>query len=256
MIFETHAHYDDKAFDYDRDEVISSIFENGIEAAINVSSDIKSVERSLDLAKRYKNMYCALGIHPTDTGELTDADLGNIKRSCENDKVKAVGEIGLDYHWDTPDRPIQKKWFERQILMAQELDLPMIIHSREAAEDTINMLLALHGEETGGVIHCYSYTREMAARFMKMDFYFGIGGVITYSNAKKLREAVSYIPIDRILLETDSPYLSPEPNRGKRNDSRNIPHIAREIASIKNMDYDEVVEITRENARRLFRIYD
>lgn len=255
MIFETHAHYDDSAYDMDRDQVITSIFENGIESAINISSDLKSVDRSMDLAKRYKHMYCALGIHPTETASLTEDSLARIKRDCNYEKVVAVGEIGLDYHWDTPDRNIQKKWFERQIIMAQDLDLPMIIHSRDAAEDTINMLRSLHGEETGGVIHCYSYSREMAAQFIRMDFHFGIGGVITYKNAKKLKEAVAYIPIERILLETDCPYLAPEPHRGERNDSTYITYISKEIAQIKNMEYEDVIKITRKNARRLFRIF-
>ena len=197
-------------------------------------------------------MYGAMGVHPSETGELNAENFQWLREQCAADKVVAVGEIGLDYHWKEPEVPIQKLWFERQLELAREVKLPVIIHSREAAKDTLDMMQALRAGEIGGVVHCYSYTKEIAREYLQMDYYFGIGGVITFHNAKKLKEAVEYIPMDKILLETDSPYLAPEPNRGKRNTSLNLPYVAREIAAIKGISYEDVVQITEENAERLF----
>ena len=254
MIFETHAHYDDKAFDEDRESLIESLPENGIRTVINIGSSLASVKRTVKLMEKYSFVYGAVGIHPSDTGELTEESFTWLKEQCMHEKAVAVGEIGLDYYWNEPEAEIQKKWFERQLLLAQEVNLPVVIHSRDAAKDTLDMMKALHAEKTGGVIHCFSYTKEMAAEFLKMDYHFGIGGVVTFSNAKKLKEAVSYIPMNKILLETDSPYLAPVPNRGKRNSSLNIPYIAEEIARIKNISHEEVIKITRQNAEKLFGI--
>lgn len=254
MIFETHAHYDDKAFDEDREELLRSMPEEGIGTIVNVSSDPESVKETIALAEKYPYVYAAVGIHPSDSGELTEESFAWLKEQCGHEKVVAVGEIGLDYYWKEPEAPVQKKWFERQLLLAQEVSLPVIIHSREAAKDTLDMMKALHAERSGGVIHCYSYTKEMAAEFLKLDYFFGIGGVVTFQNAKKLKEAVSYLPMDKIVLETDSPYLSPVPNRGKRNCSKNLVYVAQEIAEIKGIPYEEVVETTRQNAMRLYGI--
>ena len=252
MIFETHAHYDDKAFDEDRGNLLSELYQNGITTIINVSSDLASINRTLSLAEKYPYIYGAVGVHPSDSGELTEETFLELTKACQHEKVVAVGEIGLDYYWQEPEKKIQKKWFERQLLLAQEVSLPVIIHSREAAKDTLDMMRALHAEKSGGVIHCFSYSKEMAAEFLKLDYYFGIGGVVTFQNAKKLREAVAYIPIDKLLLETDSPYLAPVPNRGKRNNSGNIPYIAQEIAQIKGVSYEEIIAATRQNSERLF----
>lgn len=252
MIFETHAHYDDKAFDEDRENLLLELYQNGITTIINVSSDLASIKRTLSLAEKYPYIYGAVGVHPSDSGELTEETFLELTKACQHEKVVAVGEIGLDYYWQEPEKEIQKKWFERQLLLAQEVSLPVIIHSREAAKDTLDMMRALHAEKSGGVIHCFSYSREMAAEFLKLDYYFGIGGVVTFQNAKKLREAVAYIPIDKILLETDSPYLAPVPNRGKRNNSGNIPYIAQEIAQIKGVSYEKIIAATRQNSERLF----
>lgn len=252
MIFETHAHYDDKAFDEDRENLLLELYQNGITTIINVSSDLASIKRTLSLAEKYPYIYGAVGVHPSDSGELTEETFLELTKACQHEKVVAVGEIGLDYYWQEPEKEIQKKWFERQLLLAQEVSLPVIIHSREAAKDTLDMVRALHAEKSGGVIHCFSYSREMAAEFLKLDYYFGIGGVVTFQNAKKLREAVAYIPIDKLLLETDSPYLAPVPNRGKRNNSGNIPYIAQEIAQIKGVSYEEIIAATRQNSERLF----
>lgn len=252
MIFETHAHYDDKAFDEDRGNLLSELYQNGITTIINVSSDLASINSTLSLTEKYPYIYGAVGVHPSDSGELTEETFLELTKACQHEKVVAVGEIGLDYYWQEPEKEIQKKWFERQLLLAQEVSLPVIIHSREAAKDTLDMMRALHAEKSGGVIHCFSYSREMAAEFLKLDYYFGIGGVVTFQNAKKLREAVAYLPIDKILLETDSPYLAPVPNRGKRNNSGNIPYIAQELAQIKGVSYEEIIAATRQNSERLF----
>ena len=252
MIFETHAHYDDKAFDEDRGNLLSELYQNGITTIINVSSDLASINRILSLTEKYPYIYGAVGVHPSDSGELTEETFLELTKACQHEKVVAVGEIGLDYYWQEPEKKIQKKWFERQLLLAQEVSLPVIIHSREAAKDTLDMMRALHAEKSGGVIHCFSYSKEMAAEFLKLDYYFGIGGVVTFQNAKKLREVVAYLPIDKILLETDSPYLAPVPNRGKRNNSGNIPYIAQEIAQIKGVSYEKIIAATRQNSERLF----
>ena len=166
----------------------------------------------------------------------------------------AVGEIGLDYYWNEPDRELQKEWFRRQLNLARELAKPVIIHSRDAAKDTVDLMTEEHAEEIGGVIHCYSYTKETAEVFLKMGFYFGIGGVLTFKNAKKLKEAVAYIPLDRIVLETDCPYLAPEPNRGKRNSSLNIPYVVKALAEIKGVEEETVRKAAWENAHKLYRL--
>lgn len=254
MIFETHAHYDDKAFEEDREELLAALASNGISTVINISSSLDSVKKTVELMERYPFVYGAVGIHPSDTAELTEENFKWLKEQCRHKKTVAVGEIGLDYYWKEPDSSIQKKWFERQLLLAQEVKLPVSIHSREAAKDTLDMMRALHAEKTGGVIHCFSYGKEMAREFLDMGFSFGIGGVVTFNNAKKLKEAVSYIPLENIVLETDSPYLAPVPNRGKRNSSLNLPYIAEEIAAIKNVSYEMVIEQTRQNAEKLFQI--
>lgn len=252
MIFESHAHYDDAVFDEDREELLTSLKEHGIDKVINVGASLESCRITLQLMERYPFIYGAMGVHPSETGELDEDSFQWLRKQCSADKVVAVGEIGLDYHWKEPEVRIQKLWFERQLELAREVSLPVIIHSREAARDTLDMMQALHAGEIGGVVHCYSYTKEIAREYLQMNYYFGIGGVITFPNAKKLREAVEYIPMDKILLETDSPYLAPEPNRGKRNTSLNLPYVAREIAAIKGISYEDVVRITEENAEQLF----
>ena len=252
MIFESHAHYDDEAFDEDREALIQSLPENGIDTVINVGASLDSCKSTIALMEKYPFVYGAMGVHPSETGELNEENFQWLKEQCTREKVVAVGEIGLDYHWKEPEPDVQKKWFERQLALAEEVKLPVIIHSREAAKDTLDIMKGMHAERISGVIHCFSYTKETAAQYLDMDYYFGIGGVITFSNAKKLKEAVSYIPLEKILLETDSPYLAPVPNRGKRNSSLNLPYIAKEIASIKGVSYEEVLAMTHENAAKLF----
>lgn len=254
MIFETHAHYDDEAFDQDRDILLASMYDNGIGSIVNVGASLRSTAASIELAEKYPFVYAAAGIHPNETAELNEESFAWLKQQCLHKKVVAVGEIGLDYYWDEPSHQIQKLWFERQLELAEEIKKPVIIHSRDAAKDTYDIMTAHNADEIGGVIHCYSYSADMAMDYVKMGFYIGIGGVVTFKNGKKMKEVVEAVPIERILLETDSPYLSPEPNRGKRNSSLNIPYVAQKIAEIKRISYDEVVNITEENARQMYKL--
>ncbi len=252
MIFETHAHYDDEAFLEDRDSLLASMPENGIGKIVNVGASIASCKTTIELMDKYPYVYGALGVHPSETAELTEESFSWLRQQCSHKKCVAVGEIGLDYYWPEPDREIQKKWFIKQLNLAKELKLPVVIHSRDAAQDTMDIMKEQHAEEIGGVIHCFSYTKETAAVFLNMGFYIGVGGVLTFKNAKKLKEAVEFIPLDRIVVETDSPYLAPVPYRGKRNDSLHLPYIINEIASIKELTPAEVEKITWNNAERLY----
>lgn len=254
MIFDTHAHYNDQAFEEDRKELIESLPLNGIGLAVNVGADLESTSASIQLAEAYSHVYASAGVHPSDTGELNEENFAWLKNQTGHKKVVAVGEIGLDYYWDEPERSVQKKWFERQMELARETKLPVIIHSRDAAKDTLDMMKGLHAEEIGGVIHCFSYGTDMAREFLNMGFYLGIGGVLTFKNAKKLKEVAEYTPIDRIVLETDCPYMAPVPNRGKRNSSLNLPYVAEELAAIKGLSREKIEEITFENGLKLYRI--
>ena len=253
-IFDTHAHYDDEAFDEDRDALLAELPENGIARVVNVGASLASCGRTIELMNRYDYIYGAIGVHPSETAELNDEAFEWLRQQCQPEKCVAVGEIGLDYYWDEPDRELQKEWFRRQLNLARELAKPVIIHSRDAAKDTVDLMTEEHAEEIGGVIHCYSYTKETAEVFLKMGFYFGIGGVLTFKNAKKLKEAVAYIPLDRIVLETDCPYLAPEPNRGKRNSSLNIPYVVKALAEIKGVEEEAVRKAAWENAHKLYRL--
>jgi len=255
-IFETHAHYDDDAFDNDRNSLLESFNENGIYAAVNIGANLESSRISDKYTKEYDFMYATVGVHPSDIREMESCDGIGILRdlAVSNKKIVAIGEIGLDYHYEDTDKPLQQKWFVKQLDLARELSLPVVIHSRDAAKDTIDIMHTENAKELGGVVHCYSYTKESAKTFLDMDFFFGIGGVITFSNAKKLKEAVEYIPLDKIVLETDSPYLAPVPYRGKRNCSLYIPYIAEAIAEIKGIDVDTVYEATWNNAKTLYRL--
>lgn len=254
MIFETHAHYDDEAFDEDRDALLQSMQENGIGTIVNVGASLKSTAATVELVRKYPFVYGAAGVHPNETGELNEENFAWLKEQAMLPKILAVGEIGLDYYWDEPEQDVQKYWFERQLDLAAEIGKPVIIHSRDAAQDTLEIMQKKHAEKIGGVIHCFSYSPEMAQIYIKMGFYIGIGGVVTFKNGKKMKEVVASVPLEKIVLETDSPYLSPEPNRGKRNSSLNIPYIAQQIAGIKAVSYEEVISVTEANAKRLYHL--
>lgn len=253
MIFESHAHYDSQQFDDDRDALLNSMQENGVGTIINSAADWDSVTEVVELAEKYPFVYAAVGMHPDEVGDLNEERFAFMKSQCQKEKVVAVGEIGLDYYWDNESHDTQKKWFIRQLELARELDLPVIIHSRDAAADTLEIMKE-HAKGLRGVIHCFSYSKELAREYVKMGFYIGIGGVVTFKNGKKLKEIAEEIPLDRILLETDCPYLAPVPFRGKRNSSLYIPYIAQEIANLKGITYEEVVAQTEENGKRLFGI--
>ncbi len=253
-IIDTHAHYDDEQFDKDREKLLTILPEVGIELVVNVGASIESSKTTIALTKKYPHVYGAVGVHPSNTEELNEENFQWLSQAARQEKIVAVGEIGLDYYYDEPDRQIQKKWFERQIELAENMGLPIIIHSREAARDTYEIMKANHCENIGGVVHCFSYSVEMAKLFLDMGFYLGLGGVVTFKNAKTVKEVASYVPLDRIVLETDCPYLSPVPYRGKRNSSMNLPYVIETIAQIKEITEEEVRRATNENARKLYRL--
>ncbi len=250
MFFDTHAHYDDEKFDGVRDALIEEMHSNGVDFIINAGSDVPSTKVSIELAEKYGFIYAAAGVHPHEAGSMTEKDLDFIRRCCAHEKVVAVGEIGLDYHYDFSPRESQRYWFERQLELARELDMPVVIHSREAAQETFDII-----EKSGvrkGTIHAYSGSVEMARDYIDMGFHIGVGGVVTFKNAKKLIDVVEFLPLERILLETDSPYLSPVPVRGTVNNSQNLKYIAEKISEIKQIPYAEVCSVTSKNAEVVF----
>lgn len=254
MIFDTHAHYDDSWFDEDRKELLAGMQEAGIGRIVNIGSDWKSLETVKALTEQYHFVYGAYGIHPDEIGDLNEERFAELREMLQDPKALAVGEIGLDYYHNTENKQEQNAWFERQAMLAKELGKPIVIHSREAAEDTLTMAKTRHFEDIGGVVHCFSYSWEMAREYIKMGFYIGIGGVVTYKNGRKLKETAAKAPLTSIVIETDCPYLSPEPRRGKRNDSRNLHHVVRMIAEIRGLTEQEVEEATWENACRLYKM--
>ena len=249
MIFESHAHYDDKQFDADRKELLSAVKAAGIGRIINVGSDFAACRQTVDLIQEYDFIYGAVGIHPSEIEDLNQEVYEWLKETASNSKIVAIGEIGLDYYWEKDARmqSRQKECFARQMELAREVSLPVIIHSRDAAEDTLKLMKEIHAEEIPGVIHCFSYSPELAKEYVQMGYY-----IVTFKNARKLKETVRRIPLERILLETDCPYLSPEPNRGKRNSSLNLPYVVREIAALRGITEQEAADASWENALRLF----
>ena len=252
-IFDTHAHYDSGAFNADRDAVLSALPEAGVALVVNPGCDVPSSQAAVALAERCPHVYAAVGIHPEDCAGCTDADFDAIRALCAHEKVVAIGEIGLDYYWpENPPRDFQKEVFRRQIQLALALDLPVIIHDREAHGDSLDIVREYPALR--GVFHCFSGSVEMARELLRRGWYLGFDGPITYKNAAKALDVIAACPADRMLLETDSPYLAPVPNRGKRNDSRNLPYIAARIAEIKGMTTDQVAEVTLKNGKQLFGI--
>ena len=279
MIFETHAHYDDDAFNEDRDAVIGGLQATGIVRAVNIGADMAGSRRSAELSRKYDFIYAAVGVHPDNAGELVKYDgpvndedgtermtddpeenFAELRKMASMEKVISIGEIGLDYHWNVYPREVQKEAFIKQWELAIELGLPIEIHSRDAAEDTMNIVREMYareqkaGRELRADMHCYSYSPEQAAEYARMGLYFGIGGVLTFKNAKKLREVVDLVPVEKLLLETDCPYLAPEPHRGQRNNSAYLHSVVAEIARIKGLTGAEVEDITYANACRFFNL--
>ena len=251
-IIDTHAHYDSEGFDPDREELIASLPEHGIVYAVNVGASMYGAEQSIEFARRFPHMYAACGIHPDDVGDLDEEKMLHLRELCLQEKCVAVGEIGLDYHWMVQPKEVQKTWFIRQLELAVELGLPVNIHSRDASRDTFDIMKAHHAGTTGGIIHCYSGSVEMAREYVKMGYCLGIGGVVTFRNGKTLKKVVEEVPAEALVTETDCPYLAPEPYRGKRNSSLYLPYVVEEIARIKGMDPDEAADILFENARRVY----
>ena len=277
-IFDTHAHLCDAAFDDEREAIIADLGAHGVGAFTEIGFDLPSSRAALALAERYPQVYAAVGFHPDNSDHLRDEDVETLRQMVENNqKIVAIGEIGLDYHYTRegilrraaasgqepdpeslatadPEPEIQKACFRRMLQLARALGLPINVHSREAAQDTYDLIVEEHGYENSGIIHCFGYPVEMAERFVKLGLYVGVGGVVTFKNARKLKEVVARIPIERIVLETDCPYMAPVPKRGTRNDPRNLPYVVEEIAALRQMDPAEVIRITTENAKRVYRI--
>ncbi|MBQ9030597.1 MAG: TatD family hydrolase [Parasporobacterium sp.] len=319
MIFDTHAHYDDHAFDEDREELLSGLFRKGVGLIMDASAAARSMPRILQLTRNYGFLYGSAGLHPCETYSCGDnmgrpvMDCGSILGQQVEDggdvpgqqaktpeeapgipgvsakfrqaialfgedeiitadwragdreelliramltepRIQAVGEIGLDYHYEDTRKEVQKDWFARQIAIAREFCKPIFIHSRDAAADTLDMVKSEHAADVGGIIHCFSYSKEMAAAYLDLGFLIGIGGVLTYKNAKKLKDVAAYVPLTSIVLETDCPYLAPAPFRGKRNDSSLLNYVAEALAQIKGVSVEEVITVTEANARRVYRI--
>ncbi|MCL2235912.1 MAG: TatD family hydrolase [Defluviitaleaceae bacterium] len=256
MYFETHSHYDFDHYDNDRDQLLGEILpEAGIDYILNIGTSMKTSRTTLELAQKYDYIYAALGFHPHNAKDLRYRDLEIIAKMADEPKVVAIGEIGLDYHYDHSPRDVQREQFEAQLDLALNLGLPVVIHCREAAEDTMKILTASGaGAKIGGVMHCFSSGVVEAQKYLDMGWHIGVGGVVTYKNAPALREVVEITPRNRLLIETDCPYLSPDPNRGQRNDSRNLVYIAEKIASIWGTTAEEVAKITTQNAKELFSI--
>jgi TatD DNase family protein len=254
MLFDSHAHYDDERFDKDRHEVISMAHRDGVACILNASSDMASIKESISLSREYPFIYAAVGIHPHSVSDMDENTVSKIADFAGNPKVVAIGEIGLDYYYDYSPRELQKKWFARQINLARELKLPIIVHSRDAHEDTLRLIKDEAAKDVGGVFHCYTGSVEMARELLDLNFYIGVGGAVTFKNARKLLDVVRFIPEDRLLIETDCPYMTPEPYRGMRNDSRYVRLVAQKIAELRNIPFDRIVEITAKNARTLFKI--
>ena len=254
-IFDTHAHYDDRAFTEDMDELLRNMHDKGVERIVNIGCSMNSSRKIAEMVKEYDFLYGTVGVHPNDVDNLTEQDMQVLIDLSKHDKILAIGEIGLDYHYDGIDKDSQKRWFVEQLNVAKQEKLPVVIHSRDAAKDTLDIMKAEHAGTTGGVIHCFSYGVEMAREYLNMGYYIGVGGVVTFKNGRKLKEVVEYTPLERIVLETDAPYLAPVPFRGKRNCSIYLQYVAEEIAAIKNVPVEQVYEMTFENAEKMYHLH-
>jgi len=258
-LFDSHAHYDDEKFDQDREEIIQKIYDSGVEKFISAGYSLESSKRAIDLADKYEFIYTTVGISPNDVKQTLEETIEDIKKlediitRKENDKIVGIGEIGLDYYWNKENKEIQKQAFIMQIELANRLNLPITIHTREAVSDTLE-ILKQHPVQQKGVFHCCPLNRELVKEALKLGFYISFAGPVTFKNSKNAQEIVEMVPNDRMLIETDSPYLAPEPVRGTRNDSRNVRYIAEKIANIKSLSTEEIAEITYQNTLKIFKI--
>ncbi|MDP4553385.1 TatD family hydrolase [Alkalihalobacillus macyae] len=254
MLFDTHTHLNVEQFSEDQKEVIERAQAAGVSKMVVVGFDRETIIQAMALVKEYDFLYAAVGWHPVDAIDMKDEDLEWIEQLAEHPKVVAIGEMGLDYHWDKSPHDIQKDVFRRQIQLAKKVNLPIIIHNREATRDVIDVLKEENAAEVGGIMHCFAGTVEEANECLDMNFYISLGGPVTFKNAKLPKEVAKEIPIDRLLIETDCPFLAPHPNRGKRNEPSYVKLVAEQIADLKEMDYEELAERTTENAMNLFGI--
>ena len=277
MIFDTHAHYDDARFSEDREEVLDSLKDYGVGTICNIGSDLETSKASLALAKAYPFVYAAVGIHPENVLHTTEEDMETLRQMVISErlqvqknqaailagadpqglserKIVAIGEIGLDYYWEEVPHDLQKRWFIRQLELSEELSLPVVIHSRDAAKDTYDILREYKTGEDAGIMHCFGYSKEMARQFLDLGYDIGLGGVVTFKNGRVAKEVAEYVPLDRLVLETDCPYMAPHPHRGERNFSGYLPLVVSEIARIKGISEEELIFETEENARRIYRL--
>lgn len=254
MFFDTHAHLDDDKFAEDADEVIKSLGDAGVGMYTNIGSDVASSEKSIELAEKYPFVYAAVGIHPEFAAETTENDIDKIARLAAHPKAVAIGEIGLDYYYGAEEKEEQKKWFERQLSLAADLNMPFVIHDRDAHKDCMDILKKYDVRRVGGIMHCFSGSAELAKEVVKLGMVIALGGSLTFKNNVKTVKVAAEIPLEHIVLETDSPYLAPVPNRGKRNTPAYVKFVAKKIAEIKNIPLSEVERITTENAKKVYRI--
>lgn len=254
MLFDTHAHLNATQYEEDLLEVIQRAQEEKVTNIVVVGFDRETIEKAMELTNKYDFIYAAIGWHPVDAIDLTDEHLHWIEELASHPKVVAIGETGLDYYWDKSPKEVQKEAFRKQIHLAKKLNLPIIIHNRDATADVVEILQQEKAEDVGGIMHCFTGSAEVAQQCMDMNFYISFGGPITFKNAKKPKEVAMEIPLDRILIETDCPYLTPHPFRGKRNEPSYVKYIAEQIAELRGLSYEEVAKITTENAKRLFGI--
>ncbi|AIG24477.1 TatD family hydrolase [Brevibacillus sp. 7WMA2] len=254
MLFDTHAHLNAEQFDEDRDEVIARAKENGVSTIVNVGFNRETIPTTMELAEKYDFIYAVVGWHPQDAITMKEQDLEWLEELSKHPKVVGLGEMGLDYYWDTSPRDVQAEVFRKQIRLARKLQMPIIIHDRDAHQDIIEILREEKAGEVGGIMHCFSGSYELAKMALDMNFYISFGGPLTFKNAKRPKEVAAKIPLERILIETDCPYLTPHPFRGKRNESAYVKFVAEEMAQIHGLPYEELAKITANNARRLFNI--
>lgn len=254
MLFDTHVHLNAEQYKEDLEEVIERAQSEGVANMVVVGFDRPTIEKAIALVEKHDFLYAAVGWHPVDAIDMTEADLQWIEELSAHPKVVALGEMGLDYYWDKSPKEIQKEVFRKQIALAKRVKLPIIIHNREATQDIVDILKEERAEEVGGVMHCFSGSEEVAKECMKMNFYISFGGPVTFKNAKKVKEVAAEIPLERLLIETDCPYLTPHPFRGKRNEPAHVKLVAEEIALLKNLPFEEIASVTTENAKKLFGI--
>ncbi len=254
MLIDTHAHLNAQEFDEDRDEVIARARENGVSTIINIGFNRETIPTCLELAEKYEFIYAVVGWHPQDAKDMTDSDLEWLEELSRHPKVIGLGEMGLDYYWDTSPRDVQAEVFRKQIRLARKLQMPIVIHNRDAHQDIIDILREEKAEEVGGIMHCFSGSWETAKMALDMNFYISFGGPLTFKNAKKPKEVAVQVPLDRLLVETDCPYLTPHPFRGKRNETGYVRYVAEEMANLHGLSYEEMARITSDNAKRLFKL--